>query len=336
MSAIQNAIFSKRDDTLRAAITAERDLINTRYARYEDITPLMMAAIAGFRSGVQILVKNGADINAVGPSGFTAVVYAAGHGHPKIVKDLLQHGAAINVPDNFATILMDAVSANDVNVADGILALGVRVPLEDIITPCTLSFLPLVASYMSDEEIVTFLINLIAMHLRRDVFDRIPYDDLSCTETITVDDMFRALPLLRLLRILTYIEQHDNLWPETSALPQFITRFMQQDPALFSMQGMFWAKVEMYIRTMKPLPVDVLPALQYLNKLSETSPDSKVGMFLPKIQEYNTRLDKIVKSMASRQKRFTDDILLKIFEQLPPENIAVVAQTVGLVPKINN
>jgi ankyrin repeat protein len=60
------------------------------------ITPLMNVRVDG---GVALLVSHGADVNAIGKKGETAVASAAEHGDLEAVRLLLEKGADVNVPD---------------------------------------------------------------------------------------------------------------------------------------------------------------------------------------------------------------------------------------------
>ena len=58
-----------------------------------------MASKTGSLGNVQLLIRHGANVNAKGPLGWTAIHYAAGNTFPEIVKYLLKNGAEVN-PQN--------------------------------------------------------------------------------------------------------------------------------------------------------------------------------------------------------------------------------------------
>ncbi|XP_077057395.1 fibronectin type 3 and ankyrin repeat domains 1 protein [Siphateles boraxobius] len=59
-----------------------------------DFTPLMIAVMRGFTSGVQILVHHGADVNKKNNSGKDSLMIACFHGHLDVVKFLRSCGAS--------------------------------------------------------------------------------------------------------------------------------------------------------------------------------------------------------------------------------------------------
>lgn len=83
-----------------------------------DCTPLMEAASAGHIEIIELLLRHGADVNALSSTGNTPLMYACAGGHVEAVKTLLKNGA--NVEDhneNGHTPLMEAASAGHVEVA---------------------------------------------------------------------------------------------------------------------------------------------------------------------------------------------------------------------------
>jgi ankyrin repeat protein len=59
----------------------------------------MFAAGRGHREVVELLLKNGANVNAKAADGWTALVRAADRGHRKVVEVLLKNGADVNAKD---------------------------------------------------------------------------------------------------------------------------------------------------------------------------------------------------------------------------------------------
>lgn len=62
-------------------------------------TPLMWASYKNRLSTVTILLSRGADVNAHGSYHINSLLWAAGRGYAEIVKELLAHGAKVNVGD---------------------------------------------------------------------------------------------------------------------------------------------------------------------------------------------------------------------------------------------
>lgn len=101
-------------------------------------TPLMLAAAAGQEGISQLLVQNGADINARGfggeqTEGITALMTAAMHGHLPIVNFLLEKGANVHFRSRSGfTALLLAASRGHLNCIDALLEKGAAVPLSTV------------------------------------------------------------------------------------------------------------------------------------------------------------------------------------------------------------
>lgn len=59
----------------------------------------MWATYKGRSPTVTMLLARGADVNAHGNFHISSLLWAAGRGYPDIVKDLIAHGAKVNVGD---------------------------------------------------------------------------------------------------------------------------------------------------------------------------------------------------------------------------------------------
>lgn len=95
------------------------------------VTPLWCAAVSGKLPVVEILLKYGADINAVSDSGSTPVRSACFMTHYEIVKYLVEHGADINKPNyNGGTCLINSVQSP--SLCDILLKYGADVNARDI------------------------------------------------------------------------------------------------------------------------------------------------------------------------------------------------------------
>ena len=83
--------------------------INKKNERDYNRTALLYASIYGYKNIVEILLKNGADINIQDVNGWTALIFASNHGHKDIVEILLKNGADVNKKIfNGETALMSA------------------------------------------------------------------------------------------------------------------------------------------------------------------------------------------------------------------------------------
>jgi|WetSurMetagenome_2_1015567.scaffolds.fasta_scaffold89984_1 ankyrin repeat protein len=70
-------------------------------------TPLHMAALMGHFSVVHLLVSKGADINAKDTSGFTPLFKAVTMRHEKTINALIEEGADVNAKDNSGFTVLD-------------------------------------------------------------------------------------------------------------------------------------------------------------------------------------------------------------------------------------
>ncbi len=96
-------------------------------------TPLMLAAQGGHLDVVQLLIENGADVNARNLAGVTALMEASRGGFDRIVELLLKNGAEVNVKIeskwgtrklNGTTALMLAATAGHLNIVSMLIKYG--------------------------------------------------------------------------------------------------------------------------------------------------------------------------------------------------------------------
>lgn len=81
--------------------------------KYFKNTALVLAASYGRTETVQLLIENGANVNAREIDGKTALMMAASHGHTETAKLLIENGADINTKDEDGnTTLMWAAEEN--------------------------------------------------------------------------------------------------------------------------------------------------------------------------------------------------------------------------------
>ena len=92
------------------------------------ITPLIYASGKGNVEIVEILIKNGANVNHLGWRGHTALENASSQGHDRIVKTLIENGAEVNyVAENGATPLMVAAGKGHETVVRTLIENGANV-----------------------------------------------------------------------------------------------------------------------------------------------------------------------------------------------------------------
>jgi ankyrin repeat protein len=91
-------------DRVRELVAGEESLVNTRDT-FIGSTPLIRAAHRGYREIVEILLAAGADVHArERASNTSAMHWAAEGGHPDIVRMLVDHGAKLDVVDDWYTL----------------------------------------------------------------------------------------------------------------------------------------------------------------------------------------------------------------------------------------
>ncbi len=98
ISAIDTAIKFKRKDIVQLCIDKGMDLNSTK--RRSGILPLLLAACFSDTEMVELLLKNGADLNAADASGMSAKDYAKKLGQKKMVVFLDEKGAKHNLYPN--------------------------------------------------------------------------------------------------------------------------------------------------------------------------------------------------------------------------------------------
>jgi len=111
---------------LRALLTALPCLLGTGAVFADANGDLLLAARAGEVKEMNAALESGADANATGEAGITALMYAAASGHPEAVQRLLDAHASVNTlagPNNI-TALRIAVAAGSADAARHLLAAG--------------------------------------------------------------------------------------------------------------------------------------------------------------------------------------------------------------------
>ena len=76
-------------------------------------TPLMWAAVKGRAEAMELLIRRGANVNAVGRDGGTALHGAAFLGHEQAVDVLLRHGAKVNTANSSGSRPLDVATLDD-------------------------------------------------------------------------------------------------------------------------------------------------------------------------------------------------------------------------------
>src|SRR5690349_5367365 len=86
---------------------------------------LLDAAERGDRAAVTRMLAKGADPNAPGPDGTTAIMYAASNGDVELVRALLKAGANVKLKNQFGTsAITEAAIVGSAPVIDALLKAG--------------------------------------------------------------------------------------------------------------------------------------------------------------------------------------------------------------------
>jgi len=117
------AIISGDIPKIQAVITENRTVLDA--TDWSLFTPMNCAVNRGRRDIVELLIKNGANINRGGPTGFTPLHCAAQQGNKEMVGFLLASGAKINAKDDEGiTPLHMAVNARHKEVVEILVLRG--------------------------------------------------------------------------------------------------------------------------------------------------------------------------------------------------------------------
>jgi len=132
-SRIQKSNILKKkvcNQMIKGGIKKGKDLNRTHFGT---ITLLMMASTFNFLEEVDLLIKNGADVNIQDNKyGGTALMAAAENNFIEIVKLLVKAGAKINATQNKGgTALMGAVKCNSYEVVEFLIENGADVNATD-------------------------------------------------------------------------------------------------------------------------------------------------------------------------------------------------------------
>ncbi len=128
-SSLQEAIASGRASAVKTLLDLEAD--PNAPAGENGFTPVGFAVIARDPEIVELLLAGGAKVNAHDDNGFTALHMAAGIGHEKILRTLLDHGAAVDAgeaslgrtplhyADSIRTVIVLLDAGADIDATDG-------------------------------------------------------------------------------------------------------------------------------------------------------------------------------------------------------------------------
>ena len=101
--------------------------VDVNASNFAGWTPLHRAAIKGHTQIIQLLIANGADVNAKHDAfGTTPLHYAAEEGHKKIAELLITKGANVNLLDRFKKTPLDYATDPDIPTASAEIAVLLR------------------------------------------------------------------------------------------------------------------------------------------------------------------------------------------------------------------
>lgn len=86
---IFTAIDNNKLAEVQAEVTANPNVISSKFDAYTGMTPLMRAAMQGRQDIFDFLVSRGASLTEADNAGFTPIIYAANGGHVAIVKQIV-------------------------------------------------------------------------------------------------------------------------------------------------------------------------------------------------------------------------------------------------------
>jgi len=113
---------------LRSLLAGDRDLVKAQSS--DGFTPLHLACFFGQPEAAEILVRHGADVNAVSPSRIGVIHSAAASRDAAIVKLVLQAGADPNLQQQGGyTALHEAAMHNSVERAQALLDAGADITI---------------------------------------------------------------------------------------------------------------------------------------------------------------------------------------------------------------
>ncbi|MBO4628533.1 MAG: ankyrin repeat domain-containing protein [Treponema sp.] len=124
VSALTTAILNGYVDIIQVLLEngANYELTTQGY------TPLMLASAYEKIEAIELLIKNGANVNATTSDGRTTLILATVDGHTESVKTLLANGAEVDGKDkNGVTALMDAAYLDNYDIVNALINAGADV-----------------------------------------------------------------------------------------------------------------------------------------------------------------------------------------------------------------
>jgi len=131
------AVRSNDMNEVQALLAAGADPNADTVPRYEGRPSLFHAATFGYVDVAQALIDKGAKVNYADPSGVTPLMVSALNGPPSMVELLLETGASVDASAGGATPLTEAVRKGDPVVLGLLLEAGAdpNVPMADGTAP---------------------------------------------------------------------------------------------------------------------------------------------------------------------------------------------------------
>jgi hypothetical protein len=103
-SALHTAAASGNVEAVKAQLSSSTAITLVNEEKKDGMTPLITASMMGHGAVVDVLLDEGADVEAVGSNGASALMIAASMGHTDVMKKLLDAGANANAEHGFAKV----------------------------------------------------------------------------------------------------------------------------------------------------------------------------------------------------------------------------------------
>lgn len=196
-----------------------------------NISPIRECAKHGAADSVRMLVNHGADPEASGPKGHTAMYLAAINGHLPVVEQLLECGASTNVTltsgnNNGMPMLLATIRAGHTKVATTLA----NHPATDI-HQAFMDYTPLAECVFTETNVDTELLDVLLKRKAR--------VSTGSTNPLAVAILERPTDVISILvkhtgseninnPVLSPLEIQDQLQPESPVLPQWLASYFRQ------------------------------------------------------------------------------------------------------------
>lgn len=137
---LYNAISNNNADLVKELILKGVKVNQKRNLSYElkGVTPLIFASYYGYTEVANLLITNGADVNAKDNDGWIALLYTSREGYKELNELLIDNGSNINLKGNSKnnkgyTALMLASWNGHYDIVSSLISKGANVNIEEVI-----------------------------------------------------------------------------------------------------------------------------------------------------------------------------------------------------------